>query len=159
MLILSLCFFLLQMSCSKTLHPERETSNSPPLFYSQSKDPYFGYSQDMDSYLKYQDMLLNPSKDIPAQTGSTVLEKKLKQKTVKRKNKVIASMSLNSHFIKKVKAGKRLIKISISNLETSSGPDEISTQYVVEDTSDELLNATEELVDKIVRRLSDVIRS
>lgn len=83
------------------------TATAP--FYSQLENlnEPFKYSQDLDAYLKYQDALLNPSQEIPLSQS----------KKGKRKTK---EMGLNSHVIRKVTKGKRLIKISISDIVESN---------------------------------------
>ncbi|XP_047988059.1 uncharacterized protein LOC125238456 [Leguminivora glycinivorella] len=135
-------------------HAAEMTETTP--FYSQvcekPNDP-LNYSQDMDAYLKYQDLLLNPSLEIPLSGTPAKSQKKIAKKG-KRK---IKEMGLNSHVIRKVTKGKRLIKISISDLEQSNiESNGVTVQYVVQDDYDELLNATEGLVEKIVKKLSEV---
>lgn len=105
----------------------------------------------MDVYLKYQDALLNPSQEIP-------LSQSKKEKNASKKGKKkTQEMGLNSHVIRKVTKGKRLIKICISDIEESKlESNGVTVQYVVQDDFDELLNATEGLVEKIVKKLSAV---
>jgi hypothetical protein len=100
--------------------------------------------------LKYQNEYLNPNQDISLQNAS---KRTKKTRNVKHKTR---DNGLNSYIIKKIKKGRRIIKISISNLELGNGSKEIEVQYVVEDEFDEMLNSTEELVNKIVKKLSNV---
>jgi hypothetical protein len=120
-------------------------------FYSQAAfDDLLPCSQDANAYLKYQNEYLNPNQDISLQNAS---KRTKKTRNVKHKTR---DNGLNSYIIKKIKKGRRIIKISISNLELGNGSKEIEVQYVVEDEFDEMLNSTEELVNKIVKKLSNV---
>lgn len=108
----------------------------------------------MDAYFKERDECLNRVPDVSLPKASK-RPKENSKKTGNRKNKPFDS-ALNSFIIKKIKKGRRVIKISISNLEVDNECQEVAVQYIVEDNFDDMLNATEVLVDKIVKRLSNV---
>lgn len=79
------------------------------------------------------------------------------RKIAKKGKRKAKEAGLSSHVIRKVTKGKRLIKISISDIEQSNiGANCVTVQYVVQDDYDDLLNATEGLVEKIVKKLSEV---
>lgn len=130
-------------------------------FYSQPIEfEPFGYSQDLDEYLTYQTNCLKSK--VPEASTSTQKpslqqnEQKTKKKTIKKKS--CKKQLLQSHVIQKLKHGKRLIKICISNIE-GNNDEEVIVQYVTQENTDPLLEETEELVERIVRKISANIKS
>lgn len=99
--------------------------------------------------------MLNRSVDItPCQT------KDVKRGTTRAKKSKSKDNGLNSHVIKKVMNGKSIIKISVSDIDPMAESNAItvqSVQYIVENEYDDLLNATERLMEKIVKKLSEDI--
>jgi hypothetical protein len=125
-------------------------------FYSQGTfDDELPCSQDFGGYLEYQQQCMNSLNNVQeVKKPSEISKKSLKKKTCSGKNKACGS-GLNSYIIKQSKKGVRLIKISISNLEADNESEEVAVQYIVESEYDDVLNSTEGLVDKIVKRLSN----
>lgn len=139
-----------------------------PPFFSQfdEKINEAPYSQNIDEYLKYQDRMLNRTTNIEPErnlNARTVRSKNTTNKTrsIKRKIKVKNSKSketsLSSHVIKKVAKGKRIIKISISDVDPNLAINTVTVQYIVENDYDDLLSATEHLIEKMVKKLSEDI--
>ncbi|KAI5644542.1 hypothetical protein NE865_03431 [Phthorimaea operculella] len=130
--------------------PNEKEHLDKPFFYSQGLDvDALPYSQDLDAYLKYQDTyssILLPT----AIAGEQETNQTDRKKTQKRKK----SSELTSHIIKKVRKGRRIIKISISNLEDSADNDEVMVQYIVNEQYDEILDSAENIVERIARKIS-----
>ncbi|KAI5633835.1 hypothetical protein NE865_13471 [Phthorimaea operculella] len=81
-------------------------------------------------------------------------ESKKQIKQIERKRRKKKSSELTSHIIKKVRKGRRIIKISISNLEDSADNDEVMVQYIVNEQYDEILDSAENIVERIARKIS-----
>lgn len=138
-------FYLQTMSCDNEMINDR--------------DPFF-YSQDLDGYLRYQEKYLNPVQDVSSQKPKQDTQHNQKKKVTKRNQTDVlnpGSTTLTSHVIKKVKKGRSVIKISITNLEedasSSEQSDETIVQYVINEHYDEILDEAEHLVRKICKKL------
>lgn len=108
----------------------------------------FFHSQDMDSFVCYQENNVNKSQNMSQKSGHNTL----KRQYVDIFNSSSPSSS-SSYVIKKVRKGKRILKINIENVEESQS-DEIVVQYIVNEYFDEILEETELLIQKICKRIS-----
>lgn len=113
-----------------------------------------------DPYYWAQDPLARFEEDYPELVNKPVQEQKkskLKQRSIKKKNKQTASFVVT----KGLRRGRRLIKIQVVDLtnedvkEGSDNEDNIllSAQYVVTDPIDEIMDQTENLINKISKSL------
>lgn len=110
----------------------------------------FYHSQDMDSFFCYQGDNVNKSQNMPQKSESNTLKR---QYTGIVNSSLPSSSSSSSYVIKKVRKGKRILKINIENLEESQS-DEIVVHYIVNEYFDEILEEAELLIQKICKRIS-----
>lgn len=146
---------MLQSGISSSQPSETQKHDYIPYF-SQPNEALFyePLSQDIDAYLRYQNTYLNPVQNVPTQEPPKKTDRKKRNLKKKSNN---TNQILCSHVGKKVKKGKRIINISIQNMEENTKPDDVCVQYIVEDEQDELLNAAEVLVKRISQKLNDEI--
>lgn len=151
------CAYFQSKSSSQPLPSSKDVSEpNISTFYSQAAfDDELPCSQDLDGYLQHQQECMNRLNNAQEVKKPSKISKKSLKKKSSRKNKACSS-GLNSYIIKQNTKGLRLIKISISSLELDNESENVAVQYVVDREYDDVLNSAEGLVDKIVKRLSNV---
>jgi hypothetical protein len=151
------CAYFQSKSSSQPL-PITKGVSEPNIstFYSQAAfDDVLPCSQDLDGYLVHQHECMNRLNSVQEVKKPSKISKKSLKKMSSGITKACSS-GLNSYIIKQSKKVLRLIQISISNLELDNESEDVSVQYIIESEYDDVLNSTERLVEKIVKRLSNV---
>lgn len=131
-------------------------------------NPFYG-AQDLDAILEREEE--NRLKALREQKNNETLENNTSLKTIKKKNKlslkkklpkidhVISPAPDSSFVIRKNKAkGSHIIKIEILEIDSkeqeNSAKTNLSVQYIVSDNYDNMMDATEDLINRIIQKLS-----
>lgn len=119
-------------------------------FVSVDDDINFCCAQDVNGYLANYDFnALNACEeklvDKPQGSKSSLKSRKSLKKNTTSTSYVIRKTS---------RKGRNLIKIDIQPMNNSESENSVSVQYIVEDVYDEIMDATETVINKIVKRIS-----
>lgn len=114
--------------------------------------PYY-YTQDLSSYLANYNI-----EGLNVNEGEKSLDKseccKSTQKSARKSLKKTSAST--SYVIRKTsRKGRNLIKIDIQPMNNSESDNSVSVQYIVENAYDEIMDATETVINKIVKRISE----
>lgn len=121
-------------------------NNTSPPFHDVGPDDPFYFVQDVDGFLEKVD------KKRQAATANLAPAKNKAKKTATKDQ----TKKLSSYVIKNdIRKGRYLIKINIEALNDGDPNRNVSAQYLVCDPCDEVLDSTEYVLTRILRRLDE----